>query len=36
MPHPVASLGEADLEQRADELVERVLEALLDARRPAG
>jgi hypothetical protein len=36
MPHPIASLGDADLERRADALVERVLEALLDPRRPAG
>ncbi len=33
-PHPIAGLGQADLEQRADVLVERVLEALMDARRP--
>ena len=33
-PHPIAGLGTPDLEARADVLVERVLEALLDPRRP--
>jgi hypothetical protein len=33
-PHPIAGLGTPDLEKRADALVERVIEALLDPRRP--
>ena len=33
-PHPIAGLGQGDLDARADVLVERVLEALLDPRRP--
>jgi hypothetical protein len=36
MPHPIASLGDADLERRADVLVERVIAALMDGRRLVG
>jgi hypothetical protein len=33
-PHPIAGLGQPELEQRAEILVERILEALTDPRRP--
>ena len=33
-PHPIAGLSQAELEQRADALVELVLGALQDPRRP--
>lgn len=35
-PHPIAGLGTPDLEKRADVLVEAVLKALQDPRRPEG
>ena len=34
VPHPIAGLGTPDLEKRADALVEEVLKALMDPRRP--
>jgi hypothetical protein len=36
MPHPIASLGDAELDLRTDALAEAVLAALTDARRPEG
>jgi hypothetical protein len=33
-PHPIAGLGQADLDKAADVLTDKVLEALCDPRRP--
>ena len=33
-PHPIAGLGQADLDKAADGLVEKILAAVMDPRRP--
>ena len=33
-PHPIAGLGQADLDKAADTLVDKILAALMDPRRP--